>query len=91
MPKPLNGEFYTKDDDALMLTTPNEWPRWPYLPLKKSISEVGFCYGDPPEDGRIVVYLGNMMDPMLGSAGGTRKSKTYASANACVDDGWKVD
>lgn len=88
MPKPLNGEFYTQADDELMMTTPDEWPRWPILPVKKSISEVGFLYGDQPALGPIVVYLGSFYGV---TDLDVHPKEVFTTPKEACDAGWKVD
>lgn len=90
MPKPLNGEYYTEADDVLMMTTPDQWPQWPFLPLKRrGETKAGLLYGDPRDDGRIIVYIVNMFSPMLDLKAADQIE--YVDAQAAVDDGWRVD
>ncbi len=90
MPKPLNGENYTRADDELMMTTPDEWPRWPWLPLRKTPGwTVGAMFGAPEPDGSIQIWLVNIFDPLLDSLAG-KEMEEYASPKEACDAGWRV-
>lgn len=91
MPKPLNGSHYTRADDELMMTTPNEWPRWPWLPLKGGSIKPGALYaGDLVEpDGTVIVHHVNTFN--LPFDLDDAECTTYESPAAACDAGWKVD
>jgi hypothetical protein len=89
MPKPINGEFYTQADDELMMITPDEWPRWPWLPLKKPDWVVGAMFGGPEPDGSIEIWLVNIFDPLLDSLAG-KECERFATPKEACDAGWKV-
>lgn len=87
MPEPINGEYYTREDDVRMVQTPADWPMWPYLPLKRPDHVAGVMFGDPPAGGPYTVYLTNMWRPDLANA----ETEVYDTPEALVDAGWKVD
>jgi hypothetical protein len=74
------------------------WPRWPYLPVKKSNPKAGFpTCGILIDSGPLgkgvevkpIVYNHNLFDsrPM----GWTKILAQYSSLEELVDDGWVVD
>jgi hypothetical protein len=72
-----------------MMQTPDDWPVWPYLPMKRKAP--GWTVGFLCETANVVeprVYLGNMY---------SRKSledmeqKVYEDFEAILDDLWVVD
>ncbi len=78
----------TEDErNILFIKDLNRWPRWPYLPIKRSVSsgwpELAFLYAD---NNTLVQRANNPFWP--GSEG---ESTTYESVEALVADGWKVD
>jgi hypothetical protein len=73
-----------------MLATPNDWPIWPVLPIKRYANqgdspEMGYVLGDPVWP--LKVYAGNIYeistdDPIAGE---------YTDAEGFLDAGWVVD
>lgn len=92
MPEPINGEFYTAEDDVLMMQTPGEWPQWPLLPVKRTTPKYSHQAGVmvETEAGVLpVVYHHNLWSGPNGLAEAERFE--YDSFQAVSDDGWKVD
>lgn len=75
-------------DDLEMITNPDLWPMWPYLPMKRrvdsSIPESGFFYSTSLRGNTVVFYEGNMI---------TAKSanKTDLTPEQVLAAGWIVD
>ena len=77
-------------DHVGMIKSPNNWPRWPALPVKRMLTtemQVGYLFGDPRPGKPIMIYKGNIWaisvkDPVL---------MEYQTAEEMVADGWKVD
>ena len=75
--------------DLRYIRTPELWPNWPFLPLKRGSNqtrEIAYLLAEPRDKG-YHLYDGNMLaakqsDPIL---------KTYDSPEALVVDGWVVD
>jgi hypothetical protein len=74
--------------DAQMIASPDEWPQWPLLPLKRrgddDFPEVGCLL-----EGQLVVYLCNMWS--FDTDAPTSRAIRYPSIEALLDDGWVVD
>jgi len=90
---PLNGEFYTTDDDVEMILTPDDWPLWPLLPLK-------YRGDDPSLKGRVAYVLDVCTPPptirvwlknMHEKARAGDPHINYANATEVVAAGWRVD
>lgn len=72
--------------DISMIGRPNDWPRWPRLPLKRGPqnNELAVCI----ESGkRFDVYHCDLFTKISGATPFTH----YESAEAIVADGWRVD
>lgn len=75
-----------------------QWPRWPFLPLKRSPQyrgeDLGFLYADNArdEDG-VYVYLANLfgMADMTPEQRSAIKRLDYPTVDAMLADGWMVD
>lgn len=79
----------THDQHKAFIQDPDQWPRWPHLPLKRKGSyDIGYLYGDPPPSGQpITVHVGgNIYHPGLEAT-----KKVYEDVDAMLDDGWIVD
>lgn len=85
-----------RDAELAMMGSPLRWPRWPWLPLKRT--------GDhgPPETG--VLYAEDVDGPARWASASRRPKTTvrayekgapdlaeYPSVEAMYDDGWVVD
>ena len=74
-----------RDDKAMMLS-PDKWPRWPVLPLKRSTNrgfpETGFI-----TEGKWIVYLTNLWEPNFSDC----EKIGYADVDGLLSDGWVVD
>lgn len=88
-----------RERDLAMMQSPNDWPNWPVLPIKKWDKEKHqmdcACIideGPLRQSVGIKVYLVSMYQlcekskPLM-----EHKSKEYPSLDALVADGWKVD
>lgn len=82
--------MYTETDDLNMMQTPNRWPQWPVLPLKKRkrerkdedfgfLREAGLSGTVPP-----VVHIGNIF-------GGEVTGKVEYDSLDDVAREWEVD
>jgi hypothetical protein len=80
-------------DDLVMMQHPEQWPRWPKLPVvrrsefKKNtgvLLELGFH-----DDVKPTVYLINLFDPILKLS--DIEQIKYESFDALIADGWHVD
>jgi hypothetical protein len=82
--------------DEKMMADPEQWPRWPCLPLKKLGPR-----GQMPEHGFLLAQEGMLTTVHIGSifsvervneaARGVGKSIAYPSTGAIVAAGWLVD
>ena len=79
---PLNGKNYTKADDLEMMTHPNDWPKWPWLYVKRPGLDTGAVFADDTDPDPFVIRE-------YAKAGNVKC--TYPNAQAAIDDGWKVD
>lgn len=77
-----NGEEVT---DTEMMQRPDDWPMWPYLPVKRGPNELGSIV-DAMDGLKSVVYLGNMYAGI-----NVDHNITYETFEAITDDGWRVD
>jgi hypothetical protein len=77
--------------DREMMSSPDHWPRWPVLPLKRvrdGQMECAFLWADS----RPRVYLSDVI-----SFSNNRRSlsevehKDYATLRELIEDGWTVD
>jgi len=68
-----------------MMSTPNKWPAWPMLPLKRG-SSIGFLFDN--DKVKTTVFLGNIF---CGKAPSTLPKMEYTSYEAIYNDGWRVD
>ena len=79
--------------DLAFMNTPEEWPCWPVLPLKKT----GASWGNPKGLGFMVgglgatVFVGFMFIGPDWSPGLHKDKITYDSFEAIIADGWRVD
>jgi hypothetical protein len=90
-------EAERRQQDLKMMQSPDDWPRWPLLPIKKPIK------GQFPDtavlfaDGTATVIWVNPFT--LSERPGTTwaekfdgaKKQAYVSFEAMIDDGWRVD
>jgi hypothetical protein len=81
-----------EESEAKMIKTPNDWPRWPVLPLKRNREKAEFETAVLFEDkyhaaGTPRVYLSNMYAKVEEST----KYIDYASVDALLNDGWRID
>jgi hypothetical protein len=89
--------FPTKADDLQMMRTPDNWPAYPLLPVKKrhgNFNDDDFCAIVVPDVGnRPVVYITNLFmlrtGPLKPQLAGVPQ-KTYESLEQLVDE-YKVD
>lgn len=75
----------TAQDNIDFMRSPNRWPMWPRLPIKKGLDvaclvEIGFSGVEP------IVYHGSIYGPLSED-----NSTKYKSFEDLVADGWVVD
>jgi hypothetical protein len=78
----------TENDDAAMMQRPNDWPRWPYLPLiKRGTGDAGFLLEGKPR-----VFVANIYALSAMTLEQRREIPTqdYDSYDALAID-WRVD
>ncbi len=83
-------------DDRGMISQPDYWPRWPYLPLKRSVPgqswpDVGFVVSDSlkgPLPEPVTVYIGNVLERVKLA---DREQVVYPTIDSLVESGWIVD
>lgn len=84
MPEPAKNRHLS------MMYSPDDWPRWPALPLKRSrknsFPEIGFILESKDQPYR--VYLGSIYGE---SSLQDHSYMDYDSYEAIVEDGWIVD
>lgn len=87
-----------REKNLHMMRSPDDWPIWPRLPLKRNWN------GDPPHAGymlcgkgfEMVVIIGNIFT-LLPKADSAEElltkvdHKVYEDYDAILDDGWMVD
>lgn len=82
-------------DDLKMMKSPDRWPSWPYLPLKRRSK----APGRPPETG-VLMEDGLREEPVLKFAPGANlfhldeldvNSIVDADPERLVAEGWEVD
>jgi hypothetical protein len=77
------------NDDLKMMTTPDAWPRWPLLPLKRrrgmGMPDTACLYAD----GTPTLLICNLFDTAEKKLAAPKK--TYPDFKAIVEDGWVVD
>ena len=79
-----------KQKSALeFMQDPDSWPRWPHLPLKRSLTngqlETAWFYAGWLDEPDKVITLGNLF------SGERHGLMTYASCEAILADGWGID
>jgi hypothetical protein len=87
---PRCGALNPRGRDLKMMRTPEDWPVWPRLPLKRRQGG-----GQPPELGFLVaiaewrtrVFFDDMFAPITDDT----RCKDYPDLEAIVADGWIVD
>lgn len=75
--------------DLEMIQSPDRWPSWPRLPLKKRGSfECGYVVNKSFDDNTVVpkVYLATIFENH-----NSDNFKEYTNLEALLDDGWTVD
>lgn len=91
-------------DDRAMILAPQNWPRWPVLPVKRSVSfdlECGFIMAEHKEvDKPMTIYLSSIFS-LPGEGCKTwgevlaripeEKRRRYDTLDAMLADGWMVD
>lgn len=86
--------------DARFITTTNDWPRWPLLPVKRSSAQpdCGLMFSGDIDKGEIVVYAGLNLYGVPLTPGtyaqwfATAQEKIiYESVPALQAAGWRVD
>jgi len=83
------GTAKRRVQDLEMMRTPDNWPIWPRLPLKRpGHGEHGYLVNTHLYDNTVEpkVYMGLIFEDH-----GSLKFKEYESLQAIVDDGWTVD
>jgi len=70
-------------NDKEFLNTEDLWPCWPYLPVKKSMLNVGIVMAN----NKTKVFLTNLFDRDFENC----ETKEYSSIDELIADGWVVD
>ncbi len=83
----------TERDDRAFLLSPDDWPRWPILPMKKK-GEFwkeerghGFVFAGHPD----TIYFKNIWDIKAEDKVADYPKQVYADVDALLADGWIVD
>lgn len=78
-------------EDKELILTPDAWPNWPLLPMKKSVEHgmpnVAVMVDAGLDTGKVVLYLANMWSENLT---GSEKLE-FASVDDLLEAGWRVD
>jgi hypothetical protein len=74
------------EEDVAMIKNPDRWPKWPFLPMTREPNGVGLLR---QEGQGYVVILANLFTTLEAKL--KANSIKYASAEAVVADGWRVD
>lgn len=83
--------------DLNMMKSPDNWPRWPLLPIKRSKGPGFPQCASLFADGKPTVILTNLwaLEDLPGSTYGEKFANVekieYPSFDALVTDGWRVD
>lgn len=86
-----------RQQDAAMIREPEEWPRWPQLPLKRSrdgFTELGVMFAVKEWLDTPTVFLGGMNEfrgETFTEAVAGHERKEYLDLDGLLDDGWTVD
>lgn len=81
---------YGPGDDAAMIADPEEWPVWPFLPMKnpelrdKQKPHAGFFFNSSTEDSKVVFYEGFIFDK-------ASAVKTDLTPEQVLAAGWIID
>lgn len=83
---------------------PRSWPRWPWLPLKRSVAgqswpELGLMFADDTDGGRVRVFDAHLAEATMARAvalaldreSGLTVGETFDSPEDAVAAGWRVD
>lgn len=76
-------------DDKTMISTPNNWPIWPVLPMKREVEgkmwpETGFFLNPSLSDDVVFFYTGSIYDMK-------EATKTDLTPEQVLEQGWVVD
>lgn len=71
------------DRDRAMIENPDDWPVWPYLPMKAPGWKVGFFFCPSFTNNKVVFYEGNML--------AKDATKTALTVDEVLAAGWRVD
>lgn len=85
-------------DDKAMMSSPDRWPRWPWLPMKRHVNghsdlDLGLLHADAFPDQPCKIYKGNLFEgklhyfPLADQAFWSE----YPNFDAVLADGWIVD
>jgi hypothetical protein len=80
------------EHDLKMMATPDAWPAWPLLPLKRYAGgdlDCAFILEQPRHDAK-VLYLGTMFEVNEVRSDPSRQ-KRYETFADIYADGWRVD
>ena len=78
------------ETDRAMIQNPDDWPRWPILPMKRRRhggSEMGIILAGHST----MIYHCNMFDPRLKTDHASIKKTNYATVTDLLADGWMID
>jgi len=86
--------MHTREQEIEMINSPEKWPMWPFLPLKK-YGETGFpacavTWEQERQDGKIQMRVGVTMFEG-NEAFNSAELVEFESTEALVDAGWIVD
>ena len=85
-----NGfDIVDKMSELQMMQSPDEWPNWPVLPVKRS-GQIGCMFEGKNNQARPTVFLINMWQLVHSNIDDVERVE-YGSLEEVVSDGWVVD
>lgn len=77
-----------------LILNPDEWPVWPFLPVKRKDSSLenknlGFLVDEHKKDGKLTVYHGMLFNTPMKLK--ELPKSTYDDVDALLADGWVID
>ncbi len=85
---------FNKEAEIEMIDSPNKWPKWPLLPIKKregiGLSHCAVIIDHNRSDGKIRIRTGVSVWDRIEKIN-TAEIEVFDSTEALVDAGWIVD